>query len=242
MFFFFFFSSRRRHTRYWRDWSSDVCSSDLRLRSRVRVGNPPMEIVSELDRLSNAEVARLLRDERSARTRGSLEAALLDRLTRRFDLVATDDQIGIAANSESRIGVVRDRQRRAFEQDGMHPPVRERQQDLGEIRRPNRLNEDRFAGEPAQAPGHDGADPLDAAILRERAIQKRRDALLDRRINQRLVDRFRSCTRIVSEMSGESSGRRREMYLGQGWREIEVTPARLERARAARVDASGGRR
>src|SRR5215203_99521 len=29
--FFFFFSSRRRHTRYWRDWSSDVCSSDLAL-------------------------------------------------------------------------------------------------------------------------------------------------------------------------------------------------------------------
>src|SRR3712207_8147380 len=28
---FFFFSSRRRHTRYWRDWSSDVCSSDLRV-------------------------------------------------------------------------------------------------------------------------------------------------------------------------------------------------------------------
>src|SRR3712207_7438816 len=29
--FFFFFSSKRRHTRYWRDWSSDVCSSDLYL-------------------------------------------------------------------------------------------------------------------------------------------------------------------------------------------------------------------
>src|SRR5271166_4372520 len=27
--FFFFFSSRRRHTRWPRDWSSDVCSSDL---------------------------------------------------------------------------------------------------------------------------------------------------------------------------------------------------------------------
>src|SRR3712207_7662374 len=26
----FFLSSRRRHTRDWRDWSSDVCSSDLR--------------------------------------------------------------------------------------------------------------------------------------------------------------------------------------------------------------------
>src|SRR5882757_10120885 len=31
MYIFFFFSSRRRHTRYWRDWSSDVCSSDLGL-------------------------------------------------------------------------------------------------------------------------------------------------------------------------------------------------------------------
>src|SRR5258707_6886582 len=30
----FFFSSRRRHTRYWRGWSSDVCSSDL-----VRLAN-----------------------------------------------------------------------------------------------------------------------------------------------------------------------------------------------------------
>src|SRR5690606_40013940 len=28
----FFFSSRRRHTRFSRDWSSDVCSSDLRAR------------------------------------------------------------------------------------------------------------------------------------------------------------------------------------------------------------------
>src|SRR2546421_8896567 len=32
---FFFFSSRRRHTRSDRDWSSDVCSSDLILRFRV---------------------------------------------------------------------------------------------------------------------------------------------------------------------------------------------------------------
>src|SRR5207249_7654941 len=32
IFFFFFFSSRRRHTRSKRDWSSDVCSSDLTYR------------------------------------------------------------------------------------------------------------------------------------------------------------------------------------------------------------------
>src|SRR5204862_2677204 len=34
--FFFFFSSRRRHTRSLRDWSSDVCSSDLRRRDAAR--------------------------------------------------------------------------------------------------------------------------------------------------------------------------------------------------------------
>src|SRR5579872_3681156 len=31
---FFFFSSRRRHTRCGRDWSSDVCSSDLAAQRR----------------------------------------------------------------------------------------------------------------------------------------------------------------------------------------------------------------
>src|SRR5258707_13807042 len=36
---FFFFSSRRRHTRYWRDWSSDVCSSDLQPHGVELVGN-----------------------------------------------------------------------------------------------------------------------------------------------------------------------------------------------------------
>ena len=34
----FFFSSRRRHTRCSRDWSSDVCSSDLEQRSRGEAG------------------------------------------------------------------------------------------------------------------------------------------------------------------------------------------------------------
>src|SRR5439155_19119074 len=35
-FYFFFFSSRRRHTRWPRDWSSDVCSSDLAAARPVR--------------------------------------------------------------------------------------------------------------------------------------------------------------------------------------------------------------
>src|SRR5690606_40605169 len=41
----FFFSSRRRHTRFSRDWSSDVCSSDLtELNDLVQGDNPSMQI------------------------------------------------------------------------------------------------------------------------------------------------------------------------------------------------------
>src|SRR3712207_1545692 len=36
-----FFSSRRRHTRYWRDWRSDVCSSDLGSHVLLAVGRRP---------------------------------------------------------------------------------------------------------------------------------------------------------------------------------------------------------
>src|SRR5437868_12191996 len=35
----FFFSSRRRHTRSKRDWSSDVCSSDLAFHRNLRNGD-----------------------------------------------------------------------------------------------------------------------------------------------------------------------------------------------------------
>src|SRR6266496_4399276 len=40
---FFFFSSRRRHTRSLRDWSSDVCSSDLVRDSNLNVGGNVLE-------------------------------------------------------------------------------------------------------------------------------------------------------------------------------------------------------
>src|SRR5207249_7455886 len=41
----FFFSSRRRHTRSKRDWSSDVCSSDLSRVARWRTGLPEFDFV-----------------------------------------------------------------------------------------------------------------------------------------------------------------------------------------------------
>src|SRR5690606_41148241 len=39
---YFFFSSRRRHTRFSRDWSSDVCSSDL------QIGKIPLQRCSNI--------------------------------------------------------------------------------------------------------------------------------------------------------------------------------------------------
>src|SRR3712207_7019718 len=44
----FFFSSRRRHTRYWRDWISDVCSSDLRMTNMRRTDPKDARTIAEL--------------------------------------------------------------------------------------------------------------------------------------------------------------------------------------------------
>src|SRR5438034_223967 len=46
----FFFSSRRRHTRSLCDWSSDVCSSDLRRRVVTTPDPPPSRRFSICDR------------------------------------------------------------------------------------------------------------------------------------------------------------------------------------------------
>src|SRR3712207_7954038 len=46
--FFFFFSSRRRHTRYWRDWSSDVCSSDLALSNITSISETDVEEIQRI--------------------------------------------------------------------------------------------------------------------------------------------------------------------------------------------------
>src|SRR5690606_40327810 len=64
----FFFSSRRRHTRFSRDWSSDVCSSDLEALAQVKAialdktrtityGNP---VVSDVITLNNTSREELL--------------------------------------------------------------------------------------------------------------------------------------------------------------------------------------
>src|SRR5207302_2486261 len=73
--FFFFFSSRRRHTRFSRDWSSDVCSSDLTLyRSPTDVGRRGALGTSSLSEVSSSHrtIRRRRRHHRAARERHDL--------------------------------------------------------------------------------------------------------------------------------------------------------------------------
>src|SRR5215469_3819542 len=49
----FFFSSRRRHTRSLRDWSSDVCSSDLARQALQLAGDDPVILANAAFVLAN---------------------------------------------------------------------------------------------------------------------------------------------------------------------------------------------
>src|SRR2546421_4283749 len=71
--YFFFFSSRRRHTRSDRDWSSDVCSSDLedaerfRLVQRFRRDHP----IDETEALGILGAEQFAGEEQALSTRGA---------------------------------------------------------------------------------------------------------------------------------------------------------------------------
>src|SRR5207253_8138416 len=64
----FFFSSRRRHTRWPRDWSSDVCSSDLR-GTAVLTGqadySPNVSLETHQEGLKRSEERRVGKEGRS---------------------------------------------------------------------------------------------------------------------------------------------------------------------------------
>ena len=63
IFIFFFFSSRRRHTRLVRDWSSDVCSSDLTSDDKKQiVQNQIQKIVTPRKTKNTEEMNRLTKD------------------------------------------------------------------------------------------------------------------------------------------------------------------------------------
>src|SRR5439155_14038040 len=90
----FFFSSRRRHTRWPRDWSSDVCSSDLsfdppsrRLRLRAQARGFPSAIGGSNEggprRATRTAISRCLAAPRANRRRSEERRVGKERRDRR---------------------------------------------------------------------------------------------------------------------------------------------------------------
>src|SRR3712207_3861221 len=65
----FFFSSRRRHTRYWRDWSSDVCSSDLSASAAEYLDWKPTRSVETEIELELQDVSQMIEAQNERRRR-----------------------------------------------------------------------------------------------------------------------------------------------------------------------------
>src|SRR2546430_12592387 len=84
---FFFFSSRRRHTRFDCDWSSDVCSSDLKgrqcrdrrrhvrtVRDERRGEHPPAPSAAQEGQVSGSTTAPSLYPQRGWETEAYLDS------------------------------------------------------------------------------------------------------------------------------------------------------------------------
>src|SRR5207253_6966603 len=85
---FFFFSSRRRHTRWPRDWSSDVCSSDL--------------LLLDPDALEQLERPRFRFGARNLAEATRRERQVVDHLQVREEVELLEDDPDLLARSEER--------------------------------------------------------------------------------------------------------------------------------------------
>src|SRR3989440_737910 len=98
----FFFSSRRRHTRSDRDWSSDVCSSDL-LVIFLAVGTPPKEDGSaDLSFIEEAarDIARHMNGYKVVVTKSTVPVGTGERLRRLIREHQPKFDFGIVSNPE----------------------------------------------------------------------------------------------------------------------------------------------
>src|SRR5690606_40010374 len=93
----FFFSSRRRHTRFSRDWSSDVCSSDLATQVQITP-----------ETLNNPELFKQFQDNQANLT--SALSRLMAVVERYPDLKANQNFLALQSQlegTENRIAVAR---------------------------------------------------------------------------------------------------------------------------------------
>src|SRR6266496_5208408 len=109
MFIFFFFSSRRRHTRSLRDWSSDVCSSDLKDEiDAVQIGRGAVEALEGHLRRSYSE--RLVHEVRGRDLEPVPPLVVANRRVERLTAVG---EVGPAERSEAGFVVGRATEQRA---------------------------------------------------------------------------------------------------------------------------------
>src|SRR5438067_8241272 len=96
IFLFFFFSSRRRHTRSKRDWSSDVCSSDLPAQQKIAVITwPPRRVYQD----SRDQITTEDKEKVDAHPSGLHEICREQRDVRRRQVKHQHPQNGDAAQS-----------------------------------------------------------------------------------------------------------------------------------------------
>src|SRR5690606_40748872 len=76
----FFFSSRRRHTRFSRDWSSDVCSSDLE--------------VKNFHPIAIAEIRDALSENRNSALDGTHAIRLVEFIEQAYNLRSEERRVG----------------------------------------------------------------------------------------------------------------------------------------------------
>src|ERR1035437_6402795 len=138
MFFFVcFFSSRRRHTRYWRDWSSDVCSSDL----QESLYADDREVLKVVDRL--VEQIKLFADQGRTKVKFQFDASPdltlhlgveEDELVLASGLGLVERDVGVAqqlaaaraiAHGDADAGTDREGRRRSVEVEGLAHDVEE---------------------------------------------------------------------------------------------------------------------
>src|SRR2546429_8344077 len=81
--YFFFFSSRRRHTRCSRDWSSDVCSSDLWNQNHSATSGTRLERSSKRANRTTSTTKPRRRRRRGGRRATRSAAVMKGRLTQK---------------------------------------------------------------------------------------------------------------------------------------------------------------
>src|SRR3712207_9178245 len=97
----FFFSSRRRHTRYWRDWSSDVCSSDLnksldQIRNIPQISTNSRKVQTSEDNTVIIRTQEISEDEKKV---------ILNQLKTIGDYqIDKEDKVGASVGKELKIG------------------------------------------------------------------------------------------------------------------------------------------